>query len=312
MRANHHDSLPAIYIYAQPEPQNQNVKVWFSKYTTSFKCTMSTSKVIEIQKDLYTLQEKPASLFPFEAYLNAFRILHFFSWALWLLHMTTLFVLTYHFQRDGSHIPWKIWIALLSDLSLTIPEMLTACGIGLALCTRKAANPRPDYRLHGHVVPTVDIMITSCGEPAGIVINTVAAAAAQDYPAQQLRIFVLDDGHDAALRYAVDRLKLRLDRMAGPKIIYLSRTEAPSEQSYFKSGNLRFGIEQSQRMGRESELLAGLDADMIPDMDWLRRMIPHLLLNDNVAIACGPQVRHSHIHEFLSLQNLKPLHVILM
>ncbi|MCJ1230379.1 hypothetical protein MMC12_007052 [Toensbergia leucococca] len=250
---------------------------------------MSTSKAIEIQQESYTLHETPAIPFPFEVYLNAFSIVHFLSWTLWLLHILTHLAFAYQIKQDASHVPWRIWIAVLSDLLLAIPELLTACNIGLALCTGKAAHPRPSYRLHGRVAPSVDIMITACGEPADMVINTVAAAAAQDYPPKQFRIFVLDDSRDADLRHAVDLLKLGLDRVAGPQVIYLSRTVMPGQPSYFKSGNLRFGIEQSQRLGEGSMLLAGLDADMIPEPSWLRQMVPHLLLREEVAIACGPQ-----------------------
>ena len=160
--------------------------------------------------------------------------------------------------------------------------------------TQKHANPRPARRLQGSTAPLVDIMITCCGEPVETVINTIAAAAAQDYPAKQLRIFVLDDGHDDQLRHAIALLKLHLTHRGSeyPLIVYLSRTVGKGEQSYFKSGNLRFGINSPERLasGGGSEFLAGLDADMIAEPDWLRRMVPHLLVDDRLAIVCGPQV----------------------
>lgn len=253
--------------------------------------TSTFSKVTSIQQGSYTLQKSPATLYPFEVHLNVFKAVHCISWTLWLLHTIADFFLAYQIQQNMSQVPWKIWIALLSNLLLTIPDLVIACTIILALCTDKAAKPRPDYQLQGHVAPTVDIIITSCGEPWEIVINTITAATMQDYPSERFRIFVLDDGHDADLRHAVNLLKLRLENAAGPAIIYLSRTVKPGQDSYFKSGNLRFGIEESQRYGERSEFLAGLDADMIPKSDWLKRMVPHLLIDDQVALAAGPQVR---------------------
>ena len=86
-------------------------------------------------------------------------------------------------------------------------------------------------------------------------------------------------------------LHLRRKIAADPVIVYLSRKATPSQQSQLKWGNLRFGIEESQHLKPDSELLVGLDADMIPEPDWLRRMVPHLLLQDEVAIACCSQVR---------------------
>ena len=252
---------------------------------------MSSSKATEIQQESYTFKEFPAKLFLFERYLNAFKVSQILTWSISLLHLIVHFSLVYKIQRDGPDVPWQVWIALLSQLFLVIPEATTACTVILSLLSGKAAAPRPDYRLCGQAAPLVDIMITCCGEPVSIVINAVLAAAAQHYPARKFRVFVLDDGHDPELRHAVDMLHLRRKIAADPAIVYLSRKATPSQQSQFNWGNLRFGIEESQHLEPGSELLAGLDADMIPEPDWLRRMVPHLLLQDEVAIACGPQVR---------------------
>ena len=261
---------------------------------------MSALKAVPIQQGPYRFHELPASLYPFEVHLNIFRVVHFLSWALWLLHFIIDIALAYRIEQDTPQVAWRIWIALLCNLLLSLPEIFTACTIALALCTKKVAHPRPDYQLQGRVAPTVDIMITSCGESADIVINTVAAAAVQDYPSEQFRVFVLDDGHDAELRHAIDLLKLRLNNAAASSIIYLTRNVAPDQESYFKSGNLRFGIEESQRLGQGSEFFAGLDADMIPERDWLKRMVPHLIQNEKVAIAASPQVRRANL-KFLPL-----------
>lgn len=254
---------------------------------------MSPSKAAKILQGPYTIHKSPANLFLFETHLGAFKASQILTWLLCILHFIVHFSLAYKVHQDGPDVPWQVWIALLSEFFLIIPEATTACTIIPALLSGKAAKPRPDYRLCGHPVPSVDIMITCCGEPVNIIINTVLAAAAQDYPARKLRVFVLDDGHDAGLRHAVDKLQLHRDKATSPSIIYLSRTLQPGEQSHFKSGNIRFGIEESQRLESGSELFAGLDADMIPEPDWLRRMVPHLLLQDEVAMACGPQVSKS-------------------
>ncbi|KAI4137409.1 MAG: hypothetical protein L6R39_007306 [Caloplaca ligustica] len=153
------------------------------------------------------------------------------------------------------------------------------------------------------MAPDVDVLITCCGEPVDIVRNTAAAAATQDYPAGRLRVYVLDDGRDENLRHAVEEL----DRALGSKVpnsapvVYLSRTLKPGEFSHLKSGNLRFGIQESwdrfgygdRRDHSSSIFVAALDADMVPEVDWLRRMLPHLLLDDNLALACPPQTYYN-------------------
>lgn len=111
---------------------------------------MSTSKVTKIQHGSYTLYKSQAILFPYEVYLNAFKISHLLTWSLWLLHIVILFALAYQIQRDEPHMPWKVWIALFCELFLAIPEAVTACTIVLALFSGKSAQPRADYRLHLH------------------------------------------------------------------------------------------------------------------------------------------------------------------
>ncbi|KAI4251759.1 MAG: hypothetical protein LQ352_004671 [Teloschistes flavicans] len=255
---------------------------------------MTTVRASEIQLGPYRLRKSPATLYPFEVHLNLFRLSHIFTWSLQLVYTATLVGLIYQIQREGTSSPWWICIALLSDVFLQVPGALAAFTILLALCTRKAALPRPSYHLEGDVAPSVDVMITCCGEPVDIISNTVAAAATQSYPRERLRVFVLDDGHDADLKRAVELLDKRLrSQAAGASVIYLSRTVPHGQPSYFKSGNLRYGIEKSQDLGSGSDLVAGLDADMIPEPHWLRSMVPHLLLQDTVAMAVGPQTYYN-------------------
>lgn len=145
----------------------------------------------------------------------------------------------------------------------------------------------------GSSAPTVDVFITCCGEPTDIVLDTVAAAAAVDYPPKQFRVFVLDDGHDEMLREAIKGLGRKSTERNGPDVGYLSRHVAPGTKSYYKAGNLQFGIEETQRLGG-SEYLASLDADMIPMAGWLRMMVPHLIVEDALAVACPTPVFENH------------------
>jgi cellulose synthase/poly-beta-1,6-N-acetylglucosamine synthase-like glycosyltransferase len=49
--------------------------------------------------------------------------------------------------------------------------------------------------------------------------------------------------------------------------------------------------------GGAGQFMAALDADMIPEQEWLRAVMPHMLIDDKMALACPPQVRK---------QSLKP------
>ena len=251
---------------------------------------MSALQAVETERATFMVQKHQVNLFSFEENITLFRLSHITTWFFQLLHTFANLTLAFYAQKNGLSGSWKIWVALLADFFLTLPEATAALDILLGLLSSKAAHARPSYEIQDSEAPTVDIMITCCGEPVRIVTNTIKAAAVQNYPSDRYRIFILDDGKDPALRHAVEIMGSQVKGRKGPFIQYLSRDKEEGAKSHFKSGNLRFGIEASRRAEKGSQFLAGLDADMIVEPHWLRRLVPHLKLNDNVAVVCGPQV----------------------
>jgi cellulose synthase/poly-beta-1,6-N-acetylglucosamine synthase-like glycosyltransferase len=192
-------------------------------------------------------------------------------------------------------------------------------------------------------VPTVDVIITCCGEDLDVLLDTVRATCNIDYPADRYRVFLSDDGRSAELRTAVESLET-----IGPKLIYTAR-EKPAVKDY-KAGNLNHGLRfskslpnQSWRFGttnyygdmsaspfpskkssaatlvgsdademptpiakalpptvyeledtseffKSSEYVVGIDADMIPERHILRALLPHMVNDSKMAMACPPQV----------------------
>ncbi|KAL8784923.1 MAG: hypothetical protein Q9213_003665 [Squamulea squamosa] len=242
----------------------------------------------KICTESYTIQQSSAPLVRFEVHDLAFKLSNLVTWVLWILYIVLQIYFARSLRQSSPHSTWRSWIVILAEISLTFQDAVTALKIVLGLFSSKETGPRPRYRLTGDVAPSIEVLITCCGEPIDVIIDTAAAIAAQDYPAQYLRVFVLDDGHDQELGLAVARLNTRLTSQKRPPVVYLSRKKVPGVRSYFKAGNLRFGIDESGRLG-SSDFLAGLDVDMIPERGWLRRMISHLLLDDKLALANPPQ-----------------------
>ena len=236
------------------------------------------------------MEQLPATLSPFEKHPTRFKAFVVMAWSFWILYMALQYTFVSLLQASASHFIWRLWMIVLAEALLTFQEAVIALNIILAVFSVKGSVSRPSYRLTGMSAPSVDVLITCCGESIDVIIDTVIAAAAQDYPLQQFRIFLLDDGHDEKLRNAITTLNASLVGKKQSRIIYLARKTEAGVRSNFKAGNLRFGIEESERLG-SSEFLAGLDADMIPESDWLRRMLPHLLLDEKLALACPPQVQ---------------------
>lgn len=246
----------------------------------------------ELQRGPYTIEQSSAAAFPIEIHAWRLKTSIVVAWSSWILYI----VLQYRFASlilgTAPHFIWQLWIVLPAELVLTFQDAVTALNIVVALFSVKDTGPRLLYRLIMIRGPSIDVLITCYRESVNVIMNTVVAAASQDYPRQQLRVFLLNNDHDQGLRQVVTMLKTCLADRKKPQVIYLSRRTEAGAKSFFKAGNLRYNIDKSHRQG-SSKLLAGLDADMIPGSDWLRGMVPHLLLDDRLALACPPQVKIS-------------------
>ena len=140
--------------------------------------------------------------------------------------------------------------------------------------------------LVGERVPRVDVLITCAGEAVAIISDTVKAAADVDWPRDRLRIVVLDDMDSMEVRREVKRLALM-----NPSIHYTARKKAPGLPHHFKAGNLNHGLNYVEGIqGEKAEYVAALDADMIVERRWLRAVLPHLVIDSNMALASPSQV----------------------
>jgi len=146
---------------------------------------------------------------------------------------------------------------------------------------------RPKLRLTGDNVPTVDVFITCCGEDLDVVLDTTRAACAVEYPSARFRVVVLDDGKDCQLEKAIEALSQDY-----PNLHYHSRIKIKGVPHHFKAGNLTGGTDFVTKIdGGGGEFIAALDADMIPESDWLRAIIAHMVNDPDMALVCPPQVR---------------------
>ncbi|KAL9099996.1 MAG: hypothetical protein Q9163_004577 [Psora crenata] len=183
---------------------------------------------------------------------------------------------------------WRMWITVAGELGVLVPEYLVSLEVIFLFIFRKRGPPNR-YLLVGDEAPSVDVFIPCCGEDIDVIMDTVKAAASQDYPSHRYRVFVLDDKKNASLEREVATLKNRSTEGNGPPVIYVARRKVPGVRHHFKAGNLWNGIEVSSALGKGSEYFASLDADMITSPDWLRRLIPHLIMHPEIALVCPSQ-----------------------
>jgi cellulose synthase/poly-beta-1,6-N-acetylglucosamine synthase-like glycosyltransferase len=144
---------------------------------------------------------------------------------------------------------------------------------------------RPKLRLRGDIVPTVDVLFTTCGEVVPMILNTVRGACNIDYPPDRYRIIICDDAADRNLEEALQPLLAQY-----PQLFYQARVKVAGVHHHYKAGNLQSGIDYAVNLpGGPSEYLATLDADMIPDPEWLRALLPHLLRDAKLGLVSPPQ-----------------------
>ncbi|PNY23757.1 Cellulose synthase catalytic subunit [UDP-forming] [Tolypocladium capitatum] len=174
------------------------------------------------------------------------------------------------------------WIFIAVEIAVAIPSLMHNSWTMWSLKKRT----RQKLRLTGYDVPTVDVFVTCCGEDDDVVMDTIRAACDVDYPGERFRVVVLDDGRSANLEAGVARLAA-----THSNLYYMAREKIPGKPHHFKAGNLNFGLDQARLLpGGPGRFMAALDADMIPERDWLRAVLPHLVADPQMGLACPPQL----------------------
>ena len=191
-------------------------------------------------------------------------------------------------QNHANEIFWMAWVFIGVEIGVAIPMVMHRTWSMLMMRGRR----RPKLRLIGNSVPSVDVLVTCCGEEDGLVLDTAMAACNVDYPSDRFRVLILDDGASAGLKEMVESRQ----RHSFENMYYVSRPKFPGVPHHFKAGNLNYALSETQKMpGGAANFVAALDADMIPEKDWLRALLPHMLQDLNCSMACPPQVSQCHI-----------------
>ncbi|PLB37561.1 glycosyltransferase family 2 protein [Aspergillus candidus] len=213
---------------------------------------------------------------------------HILTWVFYIAYLAWRVRSTWSLSVPNDSVWRFLWLNILVEMMTLVPEFVSRMEISLHIAFGRKPVHRDSYHLRGEVAPSVDVYITCCGEDLDVIMDTVAGAASQDYPRDSFRVFLLDDAKCPEVQDAVERFNRRRSRNF-QRVIYLGRTKTPGIPHNYKAGNIRFGLAEGARRNGSAEYMAALDADMIPAKDWLRRIVPHLLLDKQVAMAVPPQ-----------------------
>ena len=120
--------------------------------------------------------------------------------------------------------------------------------------------------------PSVDVYIATYSEPLTVLEPTLAGAMGIRYPGT-VTVYVCDDGSRAEVRELAERYGA----------VYLDR----EDHAHAKAGNLNNALAHST-----GELVATLDADMIPTRDFLEKTVGYFT-DRQVAFVQAPQAFHN-------------------
>jgi cellulose synthase (UDP-forming) len=124
------------------------------------------------------------------------------------------------------------------------------------------------------LLPTVDVFIPTYDEPINVVRTTVLAALALEWPAEKLKIYLLDDGRRPEFREFAETVGVE----------YLIR----QDNKHAKAGNINNALKYSS-----GEFIAIFDCDHMPTQPFLKTTMGWFLSDPKLAMLQTP-------HHFLS------------
>ncbi|GAC1370893.1 MAG: hypothetical protein NVSMB43_06450 [Pseudarthrobacter sp.] len=176
---------------------------------------------------------------------------------------------------------WLLWVTVLLA-AVTLPSSIVQAREGWeALFRRSWLRPRLALQTLPGAYPRVSIHVPTHAEPPAVVISTLDALAALDYP--DFEVLVIDNNtEDPALWEPLREHCLRL----GPRFRFL-HVEGISGA---KAGALNWAAPHTDP---DAELIGVVDADYHVSPDWLKRTIGHFA-EPRVGFVQAPHAYRDH------------------
>ncbi len=193
------------------------------------------------------------------------------TWRLVALALGTSIVLRYVYWRTTSTLPPVNQPEnFIPGLLLYLAEMYNVAMLMLSLFIVATPLPsRPARAARVQQFPSVDVFVPSYNEDINLLANTLASAKTMDYPADKLKVWLLDDGGTLQKRSSTKVLESQaaiarhneLQQLCQElDVKYLTR----ERNEHAKAGNLNNGLQHSN-----GDLIAVFDADHAPARDFL-------------------------------------------
>lgn len=216
------------------------------------------------------------ALFGLFAFITAYvlnRISHARLTGLLLMAISLVASLRYMYWRLTATLGFEHWVDALFGYGLLLAEFYALTTLFLsyfqsAWPLRREPVPLPDDI---KLWPSVDIYIPTYNEPLSVVRQTVLTAMAQDWPADRLNVYVLDDGRRADFRAFCEEVGVG----------YLTRPD----NKHAKAGNINAALAHTN-----GEFIAIFDCDHIPSRSFLQICMGWFLKDPKLAMLQTPHV----------------------
>ncbi len=214
-------------------------------------------------------------------------------YARWLfLTLGSLVVMRYIFWRAAYTLP-PLDQPINFALGLLLITAELYCVLILVISLVINADPldrKPLARGDDAALPSVDVFIPTYNEDEIILATTIAAARSMDYPAEKLKVWLLDDGgtdqkcadRDPAKAAAAQARRASLQALAhdlGARYLTRARNE------HAKAGNMNNGLQHAQ-----GEIIVVFDADHAPFKSFLRETVGHFAADPKLFLVQTPHV----------------------
>ncbi|GAA5988748.1 hypothetical protein JCM11641_006526 [Rhodosporidiobolus odoratus] len=190
-----------------------------------------------------------------------------------------------------------------------VVAFMTSIHILWTTLTYRPRSTEPKMRLRGDAnLPSVDVFIVSSGQADQTVFDCAVAAASMDYPPHRYRVMVLDPLGSTNLQNMLSR---HAKSQACPHLSYHRRELGSREEKKHqvtkggkdeadhigktKANSINFGMMEASSFGIKgpAEYIAVFDADMIPERNYLRAVLPHIITSPETALV---KTRHGFIN----------------
>ncbi|MBX0345075.1 UDP-forming cellulose synthase catalytic subunit [Acetobacter sp. TBRC 12305] len=189
-----------------------------------------------------------------------------------MIGLSTFVSLRYIFWRLTNTLAFENWLQTTLTLLLLFAEIYSWAILFLGYMQLAWPLNRKEFPLPEDtgLWPSVDVFIPTYNEDLSVVRNTVLAAMAMDWPADKLRVYLLDDGRRPSFEVFA--------REVG--VGYITRPN----NAHAKAGNLNHALTKTS-----GELVAVFDCDHVPVKSFLTRTLGWMVQNPRISLIQTPQ-----------------------